>query len=183
MLEMIKVAGFGGQGVLRIGQMICYAGLDEGLEVSWYPSYGSAMRGGTANCSVVVSDEPVATPVIAPGDMTALIVMNQPSLDAFEGQLMEGGTVLLNSSLVHGEPKRSDLKVYKIPANEMAIEAGNKLGANMVVLGAFVAINDLVSIESLCKIVDDTFTGKKARFAESNKQLLHAGYDYMKAHL
>jgi len=177
MLEMLLVAGFGGQGVLRIGQMICYAGIDEGREVSWYPSYGSAMRGGTANCSVVVSDEQVPSPVISPGEATALIAMNQPSLDSFESMLAPGGCLLINSSLIKGNPKRDDLKIYHVPANDIAVEEGNPLGANMVALGAYAAVSGTVELETLFKIVDKTFVDKKAKYAAVNKKLLRRGYD------
>jgi len=178
--DKIIIAGFGGQGVLRIGQMIAYAGLDEGKEVSWVPSYGSEMRGGTANCSVIVSERLIASPAVSTPDVA--IIMNRPSLAKFEDKVVPGGKVIVNSSLIADRVSRGDVEVYYVPANEIAEAEGNDRGANMVALGAFVALTGDVMLSSLCKIVDDTFTGKKAVYAESNKKLLKDGYDYVKEH-
>lgn len=176
--DKIIIAGFGGQGVMRIGQMIAYAGLDEGKEVSWVPSYGSEMRGGTANCSVIVSERMVASPAVSTPDTA--IVMNRPSLIKFEKTVKPGGILIINSSLISDKAEREDINVYYVPANEIALAEGNDRGANMVALGAFVALTGDVTLNSLCAIVDHTFTGRKAVFAESNKRLLQRGYDYIK---
>ena len=114
-------AGFGGQGVMSMGQLLTYAGMLEGKEVSWLPSYGPEMRGGTANCAVTVSDKPVGSPVIS-GDATCAIVMNLPSLDKFESEVKPGGKILVNSSLIERKVERTDVDVYYIPANDIALE-------------------------------------------------------------
>ena len=135
MTEQIILAGFGGQGVLLAGQIIAYAGMNEGKNVSWLPSYGPEMRGGTANCNVVVSDEEVGSPVVVEAD--CLIVMNRPSLEKYEKDLKPGGLLLLDSDLIEIEPTRTDIKVIKVPANSLAEQAGSIKAANMVMLGAY----------------------------------------------
>ena len=122
------MAGFGGQGVMLMGQLMSYAGMFDGKHVSWMPSYGPEMRGGTANCSVVVSDQPVASPVVT--EPTCAVVMNAPSLDKFAPTVVPGGCLLINSSLVTADPGRDDVKVFKVPANEIANELGNSRAAN-----------------------------------------------------
>lgn len=122
--QRVCCAGFGGQGVLSMGKLLAYAGMLEGKEVSWCPSYGPEMRGGTANCSIVVSDEPVGSPVIT-ADATASIVMNQPSYDKFVEIVGKGGTIILNSSLIESKVERTDVKAYYVPANDIAKDLGN----------------------------------------------------------
>ena len=124
-------AGFGGQGVMSMGQLLTYAGMLEEKEVSWLPSYGPEMRGGTANCSVTISDMPVGSPVIT-DDATCAIVMNLPSLDKFENDVVAGGKVLVNSSLIEKKVQRTDVDAYYIPANEIALELGNPRVARVV---------------------------------------------------
>ncbi len=135
MEERIIIAGFGGQGVMAMGQLLTYAGMIEGKHVSWLPSYGPEMRGGTANCSVIVSSEPVGSPVVV--NSTTAIVMNKPSLDKFEPSVNKGGRLFINSSLIEQKSKRDDIEVYYISANEIADELGNMRVANMVMLGAY----------------------------------------------
>ncbi|HHV62172.1 MAG TPA: 2-oxoacid:ferredoxin oxidoreductase subunit gamma [Firmicutes bacterium] len=138
MLEEVIIAGFGGQGVMVMGYLLAYAAMREGKNVSWIPSYGPEMRGGTANCSVVISrDSEVASPIVS--EPTTLIAMNRPSLDKFERMLVPGGLLVVNASLVDREPERRDIDILKVPANDIANELGNMRVANMVVLGAFVA--------------------------------------------
>ncbi len=160
MTEQIILAGFGGQGVLLAGQILAYAGLSEGKNVSWLPSYGPEMRGGTANCNVVVSDDEVGSPVVVEADCA--IVMNRPSLEKFEKDIKAGGLLIINSDLVTIEPTRTDLKVLKVAANTLAEQAGSQKAANMVVLGAYNACSNLVQnktiIECLSKIMGE---GKK----------------------
>ena len=141
------MAGFGGQGVMAMGQLISYAGMLEGKHVSWYPSYGPEMRGGAANCSVVVSEDPVGSPIIAVAD--DVIVMNEPSLSLFESHVRPGGNLFINSSLVKKETTRTDIEVHKIPVNDIAIDLGNARVANMVMLGAYLNITKLVKVESV----------------------------------
>lgn len=134
MTHQIISAGFGGQGVLLLGQLVAYAGMAEGKNVSWLPSYGPEMRGGTANCCVVVSDEDVAARVVVEAD--SVIVMNRPSLEKYEKNVVPGGKLFINSSLIEDEPSRKDIEVYRVPASEIADELGNGRVANIVMLGA-----------------------------------------------
>lgn len=147
MLEEIIIAGFGGQGVMSMGQLIAYAGMLEGKGVSWLPSYGPEQRGGTANCAVVVSDEPVGSPLVT--RPTSVIVLNNPSFDKFEPRVRPGGLLLLNSSLVVRASDRTDIKIIEISATDLANDLGNSRVANMILLGAFLECRKIVSIESV----------------------------------
>ncbi len=154
----VIMAGFGGQGILLIGKMLAYAGMREGKEVSWLPSYGPEMRGGTCNCTVVISDRPVGSPVIrSPG---AVVAMNLPSLDKFESDVRPGGLLLVNTSLIDRHPGRQDLTVIGVPANEIANTLGNRRGANMVALGAYLGATEAVSVEGVIEVVRETFAAK-----------------------
>jgi len=166
------IAGFGGQGVMLMGQMIAYAGMFEGKEVTWMPSYGPEMRGGTANCSVIVSDKKISSPIIV--EATAAAVMNQPSLDKFESIVKPGGQLFVNSSLIKDLPIRTDLEVYPIDANEIAVELQNDKVSNMVILGAIVNKTGIVKLESIEKAMEKLFTGNKAKLLPLNKQALTA---------
>ena len=135
-MERLIVAGFGGQGVLSLGQIIAYASMYENKNVTWLPSYGPEMRGGTANCSVVVDDNPIASPVIATPD--TLIAMNKPSLDKFIDKVKSDGLVLVNSSLISEKVKREDVTVVYVDANAVAHKVGNDKASNLVVLGAYI---------------------------------------------
>lgn len=135
MIEQVIMAGFGGQGVMSMGQLLAYSGMLEGKNVSWLPSYGPEMRGGTANCNVIVSDDEIGSPIVT--EATAVIAMNLPSLDKFEHSVMPGGTLIINSSLIERKCSRTDIDVFYIPANEIADELGNNRVANMVMLGAY----------------------------------------------
>ena len=173
MEERLIIAGFGGQGVMAMGQLLTYAGMIEDKNVSWLPSYGPEMRGGTANCSVILSDEPVGSPVVT--DSTASIVLNKPSLDKFENSVVSGGKLFINSSLIDKKSVRNDIDVYYIPANEMAIELGNDKVANMVMLGAFLEATKLVDIESILKAFTKVFGENKAHLVPLNKEALEKG--------
>lgn len=177
MKDKIIVAGYGGQGVLRLGQMIAYAALDDGWEVEWIPSYGAEMRGGTANCSLVISEEEISFAMVT--NPNTLIVMNNDSLLRFGESIEPGATVILNSSLVTEKCTQSDAVIYSIPANEIAEAKKNSRGANMVMLGAFVALNDKIKLPEVYKIIDKSFTGDKKKFAELNKELVKCGYDHI----
>ncbi|VBB07640.1 pyruvate ferredoxin/flavodoxin oxidoreductase [Lucifera butyrica] len=169
--EMI-MAGFGGQGVMLIGQLMTYAGMLEKKHVSWIPSYGPEMRGGTANCSVIISDEPVGAPIVtAP---TTVMAMNLPSLDKFEPMLRPGGILIINSSLIERGAKRSDVKTYQIPSNDIANELGNLKVANMVILGALVAATGAVSHESIMKAFAKMFA-KKPELLAINRKAIELG--------
>ncbi len=159
MEERVVMAGFGGQGVMAIGQLLTYGGMVENKFVSWLPSYGPEMRGGTANCGVIVSDEPVGSPVVV--DSTSAIVMNKPSLDKFEDTLAKGGRLFINSSLIEQKAKREDIDVYYIPANEIANEIGNDRVANMVMLGAYLEASKVVDVESVLEGFTKVFGEKE----------------------
>lgn len=168
------IAGFGGQGALLIGKMLAYAGMHQGKEVSWLPSYGPEMRGGTANCTVVISDRPVGSPVIK--TPKALLALNLPSLDKFEDAVRPGGVILVNTSLVNREPHRTDVKIVKVAANDIANELGNPRGANMVALGAFVGATGVVDLSEVEALVRETFARKPA-LVEVNLKAVHAGFE------
>lgn len=179
-VHRIICAGFGGQGVMSMGMLLTYAGMIENKEVSWLPSYGPEMRGGTANCSVIVSDTPVGSPVVT-DDATAAIVMNLPSLDKFQQDIIPGGKLLINSSLIKAKAKRDDLDVYYIPANEIAANLGNAKAANMVMLGAFLAVQEgVVDIESILKAFLKVFGEHKQKFVPMNREALKAGAEATK---
>jgi len=166
------IAGFGGQGVLLIGQMIAYAGMLEGKEVTWMPSYGPEMRGGTANCTVIVSDKRISSPVVS--EATAVVAMNLPSLTKFEGLVKPGGQLFINTSLIKAKPTRDDIEIYNVDANEIAVGLHNDKVSNMVVLGAIINKTGVVKIESIEKVMEKIFTGKKAKLLPVNKQALTA---------
>lgn len=170
----VIMAGFGGQGILLIGKMLAYAGMHEGKEVSWLPSYGPEMRGGTCNCTVVVSDTVVGSPVIQ--SPRAVLAMNLPSLDKFESDLKPGGVLLINTSLINRPARRDDVTVVEVPANEIANSLGNPRGANMVALGAYIGATGAVSLEEVEKVVRETFAAKQ-ELVDVNLDALHRGYE------
>jgi len=170
----IILAGFGGQGVMLIGKMIAYAAMHEGKEVSWLPSYGPEMRGGTANCTVVVSDMPVGSPVVQ--SPHALVAMNLPSLDRFEDTVRPGGVVLVNTSLINRDVRRKDVLAVKVPTTEVAMELGNVRAANIVALGAFVGATGLVSLEEVEKVVAENFASKP-KAVELNLAAVRKGHE------
>ncbi|NLV76183.1 MAG: 2-oxoacid:ferredoxin oxidoreductase subunit gamma [Tissierellia bacterium] len=173
MEERVIMAGFGGQGVMAIGQLLTYGGMAEDKYVSWLPSYGPEMRGGTANCSVIISDEPIGAPVVV--DATAAIIMNGPSLDKFEDSVVEGGRLFINSSLIDRKSKRDDIEVYYIPANEVADELGNSRVANMVILGAYLEASKTVKMESVLEGFTKVFGENRAHLLPINKKALEKG--------
>ena len=160
-------AGSGGQGTLAMGQMIAKAAMEEGKEVTWLPSYGPEMRGGTANCTVVVSDKPISCPLVNECDV--LVVMNLPSLLKFESMGAPGGLLVINSSMVPKKAKRTDIRVLEIPANEKAQELGNDKAANMIMLGAILKETGIVKAETIYEQMEKMFSGRKAKFLPLNK--------------
>lgn len=174
-MERFIVAGFGGQGVLSLGQIIAYASMYENKNVTWLPSYGPEMRGGTANCSVVVDDNPIASPVIATPD--TLIAMNKPSLDKFIDKVKSGGLVLVNSSLISEKVKREDVTVVYVDANAVAHKVGNDKASNLVVLGAYIKYSNLFPKEVMLSTIEKVFASKP-KFIESNKACFMAGYEH-----
>ncbi|MTI49757.1 2-oxoacid:acceptor oxidoreductase family protein [Sporosalibacterium faouarense] len=178
MQERVIMAGFGGQGVMSMGQLLTYAGMIENKNVSWLPSYGPEMRGGTANCNVMVSDEPIGSPIVT--EATATIAMNRPSLDKFEADVVKDGNLLINSSLIDRKAERDDLKVYYIPANEVAVELGNSKVANMVMLGAYLELTKAVKVESIIEALKKVFGERKAHLIPLNEKALAKGAELVK---
>ena len=177
MTREIIIAGFGGQGVMSMGKTLIEAGMEEGLEVSWVPSYGPEMRGGTANCSVVLSDLPVGSPVV--NRPNELIAMNGPSLKRFEPLCRPDALVLVNSSQALEKVSRSDLRAYYIPSMEEAGRLGNFKVANMVMLGAYIRATRALRVDTIEKMLSRIFTGPKAHLVELNIRALQAGAAYI----
>jgi len=178
MQERVIMAGFGGQGVMSMGQILTYAGMIENKNVSWLPSYGPEMRGGTANCNVMVSDNLIGSPIVT--EATAAIVMNRPSLDKFEDDIEANGNLLINSSLIDRKANRDDVNVYYIPANEIAVELGNAKAANMVMLGAYLELTKAVGIESIIEAFKKVFGESKSHLIPLNKNALEKGAEAVK---
>jgi 2-oxoglutarate ferredoxin oxidoreductase subunit gamma len=179
MIEKVIMAGFGGQGVMAIGKLLAYAGMLEDKQVSWLPSYGPEMRGGTANCDVIVSDKLIGSPVLT-DDATAVIVMNLPSMDKFESHLAKDGKLIVNKSLIHKKATREDIGVYYIDANEIATEIGNPKAANMVMLGAFLELTNIVKPDSVLEAFTKVFGEDKAKFIPLNAMALEKGAEAVK---
>ncbi len=166
-------AGSGGQGVLTMGQMLTYAAMYADMNATWLPSYGPEMRGGTANCTVVISpDKPVSCPLIYEAD--DVVVMNLPSLIKFESLVKPGGNLFVNSSMIEQKATRDDINVYYVPANDIAMRLGNARTANTVMLGALVSVAPVVPVEKIYKIMEKTFSGRKAHLLDINKTAFHA---------
>jgi 2-oxoglutarate ferredoxin oxidoreductase subunit gamma len=177
MLIKTVFAGFGGQGVLSMGLNLAQTAMQEGKYVTYLPAYGAEMRGGTANCTVAISDEEIASPVASSPEF--LVAINQPSLIKFQNQIDSGGVVFLNTSLIELEVTRGDVEVIRVAANQIAEELGSARSANMVMLGAFVKKSNLVSIDALVEEIKIMMASKAKLFAV-NKQALLAGYDLLK---
>lgn len=176
MQQEVIIAGFGGQGVLFAGQLLSYTALDEGKEVTWIPSYGPEMRGGTANCTVAVSDEEIGSPFV--NNPTAVLAMNLPSLEKFEGQVKKGGVLVVNSSMVNRGVERDDIKVVSIPANEIAQEIGSERAVNMVMLGALLGNLDLLSLDAVMTALENHLPERHKKFLPVNKEALRRGAEY-----
>ncbi len=173
MEKKLVIAGFGGQGVMLAGELLAEAAKDEGKFVTFLPSYGPEMRGGTANCDVIVSDKPIASPVIA--HPQAAIIMNLPSLDKFEPLMEKDGLLILNKTLIPREVKRTDLRVLQIDAQTVARELGNEKATNMILLGAYAEIEKPVKLESLKNALKHFLTGKKEVLIPLNEKALEKG--------
>jgi 2-oxoglutarate ferredoxin oxidoreductase subunit gamma len=173
MQEEIIFSGFGGQGALFAGQVLTYAAMDAGWMVTWIPSYGPEMRGGTANCTVVVSDEPIGSPIVRKPSIA--VVLNPESMDRYEPLVKPGGLLVINSTLVRRPAVRDDITVVCVPANDIASELGNVKMANVVMLGVMLAQRPIVSLEAVEKTLDEHLEGAKRRFIEPNKQALRRG--------
>ncbi len=176
-MEMgVIFAGFGGQGVLLAGKVLARAGMDRGLEVTWLPSYGPEMRGGTANCTVVLSDQPIGSPIV--DTPQALVALNAPSFDRFEPAVAKGGWVVYNASLVKRPPKREDVTNLPIPINDIAQQLGNSRVINMVALGALVRASGVVPLESVIEAMAYEMRERgRDRLIEINSQALRRGWE------
>lgn len=171
----VLIAGFGGQGVLFIGQLFANACMNEGLNVTWFPAYGAEMRGGTVNCTVCMSDEEVACAYV--DKPSNVIALNGPSFDRFEDQIKAGGTMVVNSSLVKAQPKRTDITYKFVPMTEIASDLGNQKMANIVSLGAFIKALPIVKKDSVVSVMKSKLTGKKAQMLDGNIQALEKGFN------
>lgn len=175
----IIIAGFGGQGVLFAGQLLSYAAMDAGLEVTWIPSYGPEMRGGTANCTVIVSDEEIGSPLVR--NPQAVIAMNLPSLDKYEMQVKPGGLIVVNASMVNRLPARTDIRAAIIPGNEIAETLGDKRMTNMVMLGGLLANLAILPLEAVEKALAEHLPARHHRLLPLNYQALRQGAAYLSA--
>jgi 2-oxoglutarate ferredoxin oxidoreductase subunit gamma len=178
MLIKTVFAGFGGQGVLSMGLNVAQAAMLEGRHVTYLPSYGAEMRGGTANCTVAVSDEEIASPVASSPEF--VVAMNQPSLLRFQNQIDPGGVVFLNTSLIEAEVLRGDVEVVKVAANQIAEELGSARAANMVMLGAYARKSNIVKFDTLVEVVRAMLEGKSGRLFATNRKALQTGYELIK---
>lgn len=172
MQSEVMFAGFGGQGILLIGKILAHTAMEEGYEVAWVPSYGPEMRGGTAYCTVVISDRPIGSPIIK--NPMHLIAMNRPSLEKFASIVKPGGVILINSSLIPINSGRSDVDELLVPANDIAADIGNVRAANIVALAAFVARSKVVNFELMRESVKKEFA-KKAKFIPLNMEAIDRG--------
>jgi 2-oxoglutarate ferredoxin oxidoreductase subunit gamma len=173
MHESVIMSGFGGQGILLMGQLLCYAGMQEGLKVTWMPSYGPEMRGGTANCTVMLSSERIGSPVTQhPG---SLVAMNKASLEKFESAIQSGGFLVINSSLVDSDSRRSDLTVIRVPANEIAEEAGSLQVTNMAALGAYIGARGVVPLEAVKAALRRLIPEHRKELLAVNEEALRRG--------
>jgi 2-oxoglutarate ferredoxin oxidoreductase subunit gamma len=173
----ILISGFGGQGVLFAGQVLSYAGMDCGRMVTWIPSYGPEMRGGTANCTVIISDEEIGSPLVR--HPSAVIVMNLPSLDKYESEIKSGGVLVVNSSMVNRPVTRPDIKVVVIPGNEIAESLGDKRMTNMVLLGGLLANLPVLPVESVEKALQDHLPARHHKLLPMNFKALRQGASYL----
>lgn len=171
--EKVIIAGFGGQGVMTMGQLLSYAATDKDINTLWFPSYGPETRGGTANCSVTISDAEVNSPVISTPD--SIMIMNKPSLAKFLPKLKKDGHCFVNTSLVKDVEYRDDVNVYEVDVNNIALELGNLKVANMVMLGAYLAITNVFTEDEIIAIMKKKFTGSKANLIDVNRRALEAG--------
>lgn len=177
MSEDIIIAGFGGQGVMLMGQLLAYAGMMENKNVVWLPSYGPEMRGGTANCSVIVSDNPISSPMVT--EATTAIVLNKPSLAKFKKSVSKNGNLLINKSLVNEEKIDEDIHIYNIPATDIALTLGNTKVTNMVMLGSYIQLTNIVKVESLIESLKIMFGETKANLIDINKRAITLGAEFI----
>lgn len=177
MLIKTVFSGFGGQGVIMMGYLLAMTGMYEKKNVTCLPSYGAEVRGGTANCTVVISTEEIASPVASEPEFA--VFMNHPSLFRFQNQIQSGGAIFLNSSMIESRPIRSDLEIFAIPVNDLAKQLNEERAANMIMLGAFIKKSGLVSLETAFRAVKDAFSNRNPGIFKLNKSALLLGYEYL----
>ena len=177
----ILIAGFGGQGILFSGKFLAYKGLMEELQVSWLPSYGPEMRGGTANCNVILSDDPVGSPIITTPDV--LVAMNLPSLQKYVDSVAKGGQIYIDSSLIDVKVERDDVQVFYVPATQMAKDEGIGTLANMIIVGSLLENNPNLSFDGVAEVVEKLVPPKKAALKELNMKALELGKNYKNSFL
>jgi 2-oxoglutarate ferredoxin oxidoreductase subunit gamma len=178
MHEEVIISGFGGQGALFAGQLLTYTGMDEGWHVTWIPSYGPEMRGGTAHCIVILSSDDIGSPIIRRPSLC--IVMNPPSMDKYEPLIMPGGLLVANSTLVRAKSAREDIQAVYIPANELAAELGNIKMANVVLLGAMLGMREILPIESVKRTLEEHIPERRKHIIEPNKRALDRGVQFVR---
>lgn len=176
MKKEIILAGFGGQGVLTMGLFLAHAGMAEGRKVAYVPAYGAEMRGGTANCTVTISDQYISSPVVAFPEIA--IVMNHPSLEKFEPLVKPGGLLLVNASLVHREVKRTDIDSYTVDAQDLANQAGMPRGSNMIMLGVLLQLTNVINNDNIHEYLVKTFKGRYLDKMPLNVATIEAGMEY-----
>jgi 2-oxoglutarate ferredoxin oxidoreductase subunit gamma len=178
MHEEVIISGFGGQGALFAGQLLTYTGMDEGWHVTWIPSYGPEMRGGTAHCIIILSDDDIGSPIIR--QPTICIVMNPPSMEKYESLVKPGGLLVVNSTLVRARSQRDDITTVYIPANELAAELGNVKMANVVLLGAMLGTREILSIAGIKRTLDQHIPERRRHIIEPNKKALDRGIQFVR---
>lgn len=181
MQQEIIIAGFGGQGVLFAGQVLAYAAMDTGKEVTWIPSYGPEMRGGTANCTVIISDEEIGSPMVK--NPPAVIALNLPSLDKYEESVQTDGVLVVNESMIDRKAERDDITVVYVPGNEMAEECGNRRLLNMVMAGALLAAFPVLELDDIKTALKDHLPEKHQKLIPNNFDAIDKGFAHAKAQL
>ena len=176
MTTKILLAGFGGQGILFAGKFLAYSGLIEGKQISWLPSYGPEMRGGTANCSVIISDEPVGSPIVSNPDV--LIVMNLPSLDKYENAVVPGGKIFVDSTLIERKVERDDVDVFYIPATQMAKQMSAPTLANMIITGKLIKETGVIEHSNIEAALKKVVSAKHADLFSVNLDAINKGYEF-----
>lgn len=178
MEKEIIVAGFGGQGILSLGKILAHAGLIEGKEVTWMPSYGPEQRGGTANVTVILSDNRISSPVLNTYDV--VVILNQPSLERFESQVKPGGIIIYDGYGIHRPPTRKDVEIYRIDAMDAAIESGNSKVFNMLVLGGILKVCPVVQIKSIMNSLKDSLPERLHHLLPVNEKAILTGMEIIK---
>ncbi|MCX7698346.1 MAG: 2-oxoacid:acceptor oxidoreductase family protein [Candidatus Goldbacteria bacterium] len=173
----VRLSGFGGQGIVSGGILLAYAGMLEGKNVSFFPSYGAEMRGGTANCSVVISDDEVASPVVTRPDVA--VVFNEPSFAKFEPLVKNGGILIINESLINSKSNRKDIKIIEVPLNAIADKLGNSKVINMIALGVLAKVTGVIKPHSLINAIPNVYKKLKFDLIEINKKAVEEGYNFL----